>query len=75
MLSYKISSTWSSLLGVRPQTPAPAILGDLGRYSLNVIFQCKSVKYWCKVWRKDPSSQVRQSYDLMVYFHNLGFKI
>jgi len=62
------------ILGVRPQTPTPAVLGELGRYPLKIRLQCKTIKYWCKLLCKSPNCLARKAYNIMVRLHNIGFK-
>ena len=38
-----------STLGVRKQTPTPAIYGDTGRFPLIIRQHIKAVKYWCRI--------------------------
>ena len=65
---------FKTILGVRPQTASHAVPGELARFPLIIRFQCKNIKYWCKLWRKKQNSLVRKSYDLLVHLHNMGFK-
>ena len=44
-----------STLGVRKQTPTPAIYGDTGRFPLIIRQHIKAVKYWCRILKLSQS--------------------
>ena len=60
-------------LGVRPQTPTAAILGDLGRYPLHVRLQVKAVKFWCKLVSKPSGSLPNIAYKMLLSLKDFGF--
>ncbi len=37
------------MLGVKTQTPNMAVLGELGRYPLTILFKERVLKYWLKI--------------------------
>ena len=49
-----------STLGVRKQTPTPAIYGDMGRFPLIIRQHIKAVKYWCRILKLSQSHPVRK---------------
>ena len=43
------------ILGVKPQTPTNAVLGELGRFPLSIICKERSLKFWQKIMRNRNS--------------------
>ncbi len=62
-----------STLGVRPQTPTVAVLGDLGRYPLHIKLQIMAVIFWCKLVRKPTRSLSKLAYKLLFNLTDFGF--
>ena len=62
-----------STLGVRPQTPTAAVLGDLGRFPLHIRLQTKAVKYWCKLVSKPSGSLPKLAYKMLLSLKEYGF--
>ncbi len=54
-----------STLGVRPQTPIVAVLGDLGRYPLHIKLQIKAVTFWYKLITKLTGSLPKLAYNML----------
>ena len=57
-------------LGVRKQTPTPAIYGDTGRFPL--IIQ-QHIKYWCRILKLSQSHPVRNAYNMLLELDAIGF--
>ena len=57
-----------STLGVRKQTPTPAIYGDTGRFPLIIRQHIKAVKYWCRILKLD-----RNAYNMLLELDAIGF--
>ena len=64
-----------STLGVRKQTPTPAIYGDTGRFPLIIRQHIKAVKYWCRILKLSQSHPVRNAYNMLIELHKLVFRI
>ena len=62
-----------STLGVRKQTPTPAIYGDTGRFPLIIRQHIKTVKYWCRILKLSQSHQVRNAYNMLLELDGIGF--
>ena len=55
-----------STLGVRKQTPTPAIYGDTGRFPLIIRQHIKAVKYWCRILDLSQNHPVRNAYNMLL---------
>ena len=55
-----------STLGVRKQTPTPAIYGDTGRFPLIIRQHIKAVKYWCTILDLSQNRPVRNAYNMLL---------
>ena len=64
-----------STLGVRKQTPTPAIYGDTGRFLLIIRQHIKAVKYWCRILKVSQSHPVRNAYNMLLELDGIGFTI
>ena len=64
---------FKSTLGVRKQTPTPAIYGDTGRFPLIIRQHIKAVKYWCIILKLSQSHPVRNAYNMLVELNGIGF--
>ena len=62
-----------STLGVRKQTPTPAIYGDTGRFPLIIRQHIKAVKYWCRILKLSQSHPVRNAYNMLLELDGIGF--
>ena len=62
-----------STLGVRKQTPSPAIYGDTGRFPLIIRQHIKAVKYWCRILKLSRSHPVRNAYNMLLELDAIGF--
>ena len=62
-----------STLGVRKQTPTPAIYGDTGRFPLIIRQHIKAVKYWCRILKLSRSHPVRNAYNMLLELDAIGF--
>ena len=62
-----------STLGVRKQTPTPAIYGDTGRFRLIIRQHIKAVKYWCRILKLSRSHPVRNAYNMLLELDAIGF--
>ena len=62
-----------STLGVRKQTPTPAIYGDTGRFPLIIRQHIKAVKYWCRILDLSQSHPVRNAYNMLLELDGTGF--
>ena len=62
-----------STLGVRKQTPTPAIYGDMGRFPLITRQHIKAVKYWCRILKLYQSHPVRNAYNMLLELDAIGF--
>ena len=62
-----------SILGVRKQTPTPAIYGDTGRFPLIIRQHIKAVKYWCRILKLSQSHPVRNAYNMLLELDGIGF--
>ena len=62
-----------STLGVRKQTPTPAIYGDTGRFPLIIRQHIKAVKYWCRILKLSRSHPVRNAYNMLLELDGIGF--
>ena len=62
-----------STLGVRKQTPTPAIYGDTGRFPLIIRQHIKAVKYWCRILKLSQSHPVRNAYNMLFELDGIGF--
>ena len=62
-----------STLGVRKQTPTPAIYGDTGRFPLIIRQHIKVVKYWCRILKLSQSHPVRNAYNMLLELDAIGF--
>ena len=51
-----------SLLGVNKNAPNSAVLGDLGRYPMQIYIDITVIKYWLRVANKDCRSLVWDAY-------------
>ena len=60
-------------MGVRKQTPTPAIYGDTGRFQLIIRQHNKAVKYWCRILDLSQSHPVRNTYNMQVELDGTGF--
>ena len=63
-----------STLGVRKQTPTPAIYGDTGRFPLIIRQHFKAVKYWCRILNLSLNHPVRNAYNMLLELDGNGFK-
>ena len=61
-----------STLGVRQQTPTPAIYGDSGRFPLIIRQHIKAVKY-CRILKLSQSHPVRNAYNMLLELDAIGF--
>ena len=62
-----------STLGVRKQTPTPAIYGDTRRFPLIIRQHIKAVKYWCRIPKLSQSHPVRNAYNMLLELDGIGF--
>ena len=62
-----------STLGVRKQTPTPAIYGDTGRFPLIIRQHIKAVKYWCRILDLSLNHPVRNAYIMLLELDSTGF--
>ena len=62
-----------STLGVRKQTPTPAICGDTGRFRLIIRQHIKAVKYWCGILKLSQSHPVGNAYNILLELDAIGF--
>ncbi len=63
-----------STLSVRLRlTPTVAVLGDLGRYPLNITLQIKVVTFWCKLVTKPTASLSKLAYTMLFSLKEFGF--
>ena len=62
-----------STLGVRKQTPTPAIYGDTGRFPLIIRQHIKAVKYWCRILDLSQYHPVRNAYNMLLELDGTGF--
>ena len=62
-----------STLGVRKQTPTPAIYGDTGRFPLIIRQHINTVKYWCRILKFSQSHPVRNAYNMLLELDDIGF--
>ena len=62
-----------STLGVRKQTPTPAIYGDTGRFPLIIRQHIKAVKYWCRILDLSQNHPVRNAYNMLLELDGTGF--
>ena len=62
-----------STLGVREQTPTPAIYGDTGRFPLITRQHIKAVKYWCRILDLSQNHPVRNAYNMLLELDSSGF--
>ena len=62
-----------SALGVRKQTPTPAIYGDTGRFPLIIRQHIKAVKYWCRILDLSQNHPVRNAYNMLIELDGTGF--
>ena len=62
-----------STLGVRKQTPTPAIYGDTGRVPLIIRQHIKAVKYWCRILDLSQNHPVRNAYNMLLELDGTGF--
>ena len=62
-----------STLGVRKQTPTPAIYGDTGRFPLIIRQHIKAVKYWCRILELSQNHPVRNAYNMLLELDGTGF--
>jgi hypothetical protein len=60
-------------LGVRPQTPTAAVLGDTGKYPLFIKMQVKAIKFWCKLVAKPHNSLPGIAYKMLCSLKDYGF--
>ena len=60
-------------LGVRKQTPTPAIYWDTGRFPLIIRQHIKAVKYWCRILKLSQSHPVRNAYNMLLELDAIGF--
>ena len=60
-------------MGVRKQTPTPAIYGDTGRFPLIIRQQIKAVKYWCRILDLSQNHPVRNAYNMLLELDGTGF--
>ena len=61
-----------SPIGVRKQTPTPAIYGDTGRFPLIIRQHIKAVKYWCRILKLSQSHPVRNAYNMLLELDAIG---
>ena len=64
-----------STLGVRKQTPTPAIYGDTGRFPLIIRQHIKAVKYWCRILKLSQSHPVRKAYNMLLELDGIASRI
>ena len=62
-----------STLGVRKQTPTPAVYGDTGRFPLIIRQHIKAVKYWCRILDLSQNHPVRNAYNMLLELDGTGF--
>ena len=62
-----------STLGVRKQTPTPAIYGGIGRFPLIIRQHIKAVKYWCRILDLSQNHPVRNAYNMLLELDGTGF--
>ena len=62
-----------STLGVRKQTPTPAIYNDTGRFPLIIRQHIKAVKYWCRLLDLSQNHPVRNAYNMLLELDVTGF--
>ena len=62
-----------STLGVRKQTPTPAIYGDTGRFPLIIRQHIKAVQYWCRILDLSQNHPVRNAYNMLLELDSTGF--
>ena len=62
-----------STLGVRKQTPTPAIYGDTGWFPLIIRQHIKAVKYWCRILDLSQNHPVRNAYNMLLELDGTGF--
>ena len=62
----------NSTLGLRKQTPTPAIYGDPCRFPL-IIQHIKAVKYWCTILKIFQSHPVTNAYNMLLELDAIGF--
>ena len=62
-----------STLGVRKQTPTPAIYGDTGRFPLIIRQHIKAVKYWCRILDLSQNHPVRNAYNMLLELDGTEF--
>ena len=62
-----------STLGVRKQTPTPAIYGDTGRFPLIIGQHNKAIKYWCRILDLSQNHPVRNAYNMLLELDGTGF--
>ena len=62
-----------STLGVRKQTPTPAIYGDTGRFPLIIRQHIKAVKCWFIILKLSQSHPIRNAYNMLLELDTIGF--
>ena len=48
------------------RTPNVIVYGETGRYPLNITAKIRSIKYWLRILRMEPSRYPRKVYDMML---------
>ena len=51
-----------------------AILGDLGRYPMNIYAAKRCIKYWIRLLSLPRDSYTRLCYEMLLYYDRIGYK-
>ena len=64
-----------SILGVKQSTPIVALMGETGRYPMEITIQLRTLKYWIKLINMNPNSMPLSVYSNMRTLHQQGSRI
>ena len=61
-----------SALRVKRNTATPAVLGDTGKYPIEIRFKLNVLKYWIRLQTFPQPHKLKQTYNCLLELNNIG---